>query len=47
MQSSLSPKARAQLIGRGIVAPALMLGLLFLAAGRWDYWQGWVYSGLN
>jgi hypothetical protein len=24
-----------------------MIGLLFLVAGRWDYWQAWVYSILN
>ena len=46
-QASLSPKAHSQLILRGLVAPVYMFGLLFLAAGRWDYWQGWVYLGLN
>jgi protein-S-isoprenylcysteine O-methyltransferase Ste14 len=44
---TLSPKARTQMILRALLAPILMIGLLFLAAGRWDYWQAWVYSIIN
>jgi protein-S-isoprenylcysteine O-methyltransferase Ste14 len=33
------------------VKPALLSAvfvvLTFVIAGRWDYWQGWVYNGLN
>ena len=43
----LSTKARTQLILRALLAPVLMIGLLFLVAGRWDYWQAWVYSIIN
>jgi protein-S-isoprenylcysteine O-methyltransferase Ste14 len=43
----LSNKTRTQMVLRALLAPILMIGLLFLAAGRWDYWQAWVYSILN
>ena len=44
---ALSPKARTQMILRALLAPVLMIGLLFFVAGRWDYWQAWVYSIIN
>lgn len=44
---TLSPKARMQMILRALFAPVLMFGLLFFVAGRWDYWQAWVYIGIN
>ena len=44
---NLSTRARTQMILRALLAPIIMIGLLFLVAGRWDYWQGWVYSILN
>ena len=44
---NLSQKARAQMILRALLAPLLMIGLLFLTAGRWDYWQAWVYTIIN
>src|SRR5512147_1855972 len=44
---TLSQKARTQLVLRALLAPILMIGLLFLIAGRWNYWQAWVYSVLN
>jgi len=43
----LSKKARRQMILRGLLAPVLMVGLLFLVAGRWDYWQAWIYTAIN
>jgi len=43
----LSQKARTQMILRALLAPILMIGLVFLVAGRWDFWQGWVYWGTN
>jgi protein-S-isoprenylcysteine O-methyltransferase Ste14 len=45
--TTLSAKARTQMVLRALLAPILMIGLLFLVAGRWDYWQAWVYSILN
>jgi protein-S-isoprenylcysteine O-methyltransferase Ste14 len=44
---ALSSKARTQMILRALAAPLLMIGLLFFVAGRWDYWQAWVYTILN
>jgi protein-S-isoprenylcysteine O-methyltransferase Ste14 len=44
---NLSQKARTQLVLRALLAPILMIGLLFLVAGRWDYWQAWVYTIIN
>ena len=44
---TLSDKARLQLVLRGLLAPVFMFGLLFIAAGRLNYWQGWVYIGIN
>jgi protein-S-isoprenylcysteine O-methyltransferase Ste14 len=44
---ALSQKARTQMIVRALLAPILMIGLLFLVAGRWDYWQAWVYTIIN
>ena len=32
---------------RALLAPVLMIGLLFLVAGTWDYWQAWVYLTIN
>ena len=46
-KSNLSSRARTQLILRALLAPILMIGLVFLVAGRWDYWQAWVYSIIN
>ena len=44
---ALSQKARTQMILRALLAPILMIGLLFLVAGRWDFWQAWVYTTIN
>ena len=44
---NLSNKARWQMILRALAAPILMVGLIFFVAGRWDYWQAWVYTILN
>ena len=32
---------------RSILAIAVMAGLIFVSSGRLDYWQGWVYFGIN
>ena len=44
---NLSQKARTQMILRALLAPILMIGLLFLTAGRWNYGQAWVYLIIN
>ncbi len=44
---NLSQKARTQMVLRALLAPIVMIGLLFLVAGRWDYWQAWVYWVTN
>ncbi len=46
-QSTLTRKAQVQLGLRTLLAPLVMIVLLFGLAGRWDYWQGWVYVALN
>jgi membrane protein implicated in regulation of membrane protease activity len=43
----LSQKAHTQMMLRALLAPVLMIGLLFFVAGRWDYWQAWVYTVIN
>ena len=35
------------MILRALLAPVLMVGLLFLVAGTWNYWQAWVYLIIN
>jgi protein-S-isoprenylcysteine O-methyltransferase Ste14 len=35
------------MILRALLAPVLMVGLLFLVAGTWDFWQAWVYLIIN
>jgi protein-S-isoprenylcysteine O-methyltransferase Ste14 len=44
---NLSQKAQRQMVLRALLAPILMIGLLFFVAGRWDYWQGWAYTITN
>lgn len=46
-RTELPNKTRIQIVLRAVLAPLVMIGLLFLVAGRWDYWQAWVYSILN
>lgn len=36
-----------QLIVRAVLAPLMMLSLIFLAAGRLDYLPGWIYMAIN
>ncbi len=33
-----------KIVLRGILALLFILAFMFLLAGRWDYWQGWVFS---
>ncbi|MGE5252085.1 MAG: hypothetical protein ACM3QS_17910, partial [Bacteroidota bacterium] len=39
----VSSNSRGRALRRGIIGSIAMVLLLFLGAGRWDYWQGWVY----
>jgi protein-S-isoprenylcysteine O-methyltransferase Ste14 len=47
IEATLSPQARVKLAARTLAGLVFMLGFLFIAAGRWDYWQGWVYVAVN
>jgi protein-S-isoprenylcysteine O-methyltransferase Ste14 len=33
--------------GRSLAGMTLVAGLVFVAAGRFDYWQGWIFVGLT
>src|SRR5215471_3198593 len=44
---TLSQKARTQMVLRAVLAPVLMIVLLFFVAGTWYYWQAWVYFIIN
>jgi protein-S-isoprenylcysteine O-methyltransferase Ste14 len=46
-QQKLSQKARTQMVLRALLAPVLLIALLFLTAGTWHYWQAWVYFIIN
>ena len=42
-KAEVSSNSRGRALRRGILGSIAMVLLLFLGAGRWDYWQGWVY----
>lgn len=44
---SISKKAKTQVVLKGLVAPVATIALMLLAAGRWDYWQAWVFMGVT
>ncbi len=46
-KTGLSTNTRTQLVRRALLTPVLIYVLLFLVAGRWDFWQGWIYAILN
>jgi protein-S-isoprenylcysteine O-methyltransferase Ste14 len=39
-------RLRAQMLLRLVVAPPIMMAMLFIPAGTLDYWEAWVYLGL-
>jgi Ca2+/H+ antiporter len=43
----LNQRARLKIVLQGFLAPIALLAILLLAAGRWDYWQGWFFMGLT
>lgn len=45
--ATLLPRVNARIWLRGVLAPLIMLPLIFLPAGTFEYWQGWVYLALN
>jgi protein-S-isoprenylcysteine O-methyltransferase Ste14 len=45
--NGLRMKFKAPIWVRSILGIAVMAGLVFISAGRLDYWQGWVYFGVN
>jgi protein-S-isoprenylcysteine O-methyltransferase Ste14 len=42
-KGTLSRNTRNRAASRGLLGSISISALLFLGAGRWDYWQGWVY----
>jgi protein-S-isoprenylcysteine O-methyltransferase Ste14 len=46
-QSTLAAKTQGRLILQGLLAPIVIYALIFLVAGRWEFWQAWVYVILN
>ncbi len=46
-EQALTQKARSKMVVRTVAAPLALIILLFGLAGRWDYWQAWVYVVLN
>ena len=40
---NMSMRIKIYIISRAIFMLGLMLLVLFISAGRWDYWQGWGY----
>ncbi len=42
---SLDPEYKKILI-KGLIKLTIFLAIMFLAAGRLDYWQGWIFSGI-
>lgn len=46
-QIGLTQKAKIQMGLRAVLAPVALVVILFGLAGRWNYWQGWVYVVLN
>ena len=45
-QPEISTRTFLQMILRAVLAPIVVVLLLFLLAGRWDYWQAWVLVAL-
>jgi protein-S-isoprenylcysteine O-methyltransferase Ste14 len=39
----MKPGTRLQIILRALLAPVAVIALLLVSAGRWDYWQAWMY----
>ncbi|RLE62322.1 MAG: hypothetical protein DRJ38_09835, partial [Thermoprotei archaeon] len=47
-KKSVSPKRiETNLILKSFLFQVLIIAIIFIGAGRIDYWQGWLFSGLN
>ena len=42
-QTAFTNRTLRRLILQAVLAPLVIILMLFLLAGRWDYWQGWVW----
>jgi protein-S-isoprenylcysteine O-methyltransferase Ste14 len=47
MIATISRKAKSQMVVKGLVAPIATIILMLLIAGRWNYWQAWVFMGVT
>ncbi len=47
VDNALVVKPKIKIWIRSILGIAVMAALIFVSSGRLDYWQGWVYSGVN
>ncbi|MBN1992660.1 MAG: hypothetical protein JW953_08125, partial [Anaerolineae bacterium] len=45
-KSEITNAGRARMVMRAIVYMALLLTILFITAGRWDWAMAWIYVGL-
>jgi protein-S-isoprenylcysteine O-methyltransferase Ste14 len=41
------PTLNRSIWARALIAPVIILALVFVPAGRLDYWQGWLYVALS
>lgn len=46
-KGSVVGKISGKLMFKSLFFMALLLAVIFISAGRFDYWQGWAYVGLN
>jgi hypothetical protein len=47
VDNALIVKPKTKIWIRSILGIAVMAALIFVSSGRLDYWQGWVYFGIN
>ena len=47
VDNALVVKQKTKVWIRSILGIAVMTTLIFVSSGRLDYWQGWVYFGIN
>jgi protein-S-isoprenylcysteine O-methyltransferase Ste14 len=43
----MQPQLARQIAVRALIAPVFIVALVFISAGRLDYWQGWVYVAIT
>jgi protein-S-isoprenylcysteine O-methyltransferase Ste14 len=47
VDNGFAVKPKTKIWIRNILGIAVMAALIFVSSGRLDYWQGWVYFGIN